>query len=419
MAEGRKRGPGDEKGSWREAVKKDAKEGKCIGDRLFTGQWPMWTGAVILSLLSIVLFAIQSPWGSSGGLLNLGQNLFHWGGRGIPFDTSEPFGVTCFTENPYAMLTVAMFFGAMGGSMMSRQFGIRVPPAGELVKGLLGGLVMGFGVMMALGCTISAFYSAVPALSAGGLVFLPGMMLGAFIGARYLVWEMEHHPGMFTGKASMYLAAPGEGPSKQPVAGFLLILAVAIAAVVYYWGGDGALMGFMLVGLLIGFVLQRSRFCIVKAMREPFITGDSRPARGVMLGILVALVGFTALKASGFRDEELFVVGSFWLPALLGGIIFGIGMTLAGGCTVGSTWRAGEGQVKLMLSLVGIVLSMPLIGEYLRPWIFDRIPEGTRQVAFLPDTMGYVGAICAVLLMLLLWNAFVRWNERTGKLSAI
>ena len=96
-----------------------------------------------------------------------------------------------------------------------------------------------------------------------------------------------------------------------------------------------------------------------------------------------------------------------------------IGMTLAGGCTVGSTWRAGEGQVKLMLSLAGIVVAMPLTGEYLRPWLFDRIPEALRQEAFLPDTSGYFGAICAVLLMLLLWNAFVRWNERTGKLSAI
>jgi hypothetical protein len=100
-------------------------------------------------------------------------------------------------------------------------------------------------------------------------------------------------------------------------------------------------------------------------------------------------------------------------------VIFGFGMTIAGGCTVGSTWRAGEGHVKLMLSLLGIVLGLPLTAEYVRPAFFASLPGWTRQQLFLPDVSGYGGALCIILLVLLLWYRFVIWNGRTGRLSAL
>ncbi len=100
-------------------------------------------------------------------------------------------------------------------------------------------------------------------------------------------------------------------------------------------------------------------------------------------------------------------------------IIFGIGMTIAGGCTVGATWRAGEGHVKLWLALVGIVLSMPLTAEYIMPGFIDMLPGSMNQQVFLPDTYGYVGAICIMLMVLLLWYVFAKWNDRTGKFAAL
>jgi uncharacterized membrane protein YedE/YeeE len=175
----------------------------------------------------------------------------------------------------------------------------------------------------------------------------------------------------------------------------------------------------VLIGLLIGILLQRSRWCIVRALREPFMTGDAEPAVAIIAGLIVGISGFTVIKIMGIGGEMTMVASNFWMPAVIGGIIFGFGMTIAGGCTVGSSWRAGEGHVKLWLALIGIIIAGPLTAEYIKPTFLNMLPAWTKQQTFLPDYFTYLGAIIIMLLLLLLWYIFVKWNERTGKFSAM
>jgi uncharacterized membrane protein YedE/YeeE len=121
----------------------------------------------------------------------------------------------------------------------------------------------------------------------------------------------------------------------------------------------------------------------------------------------------------GIGSELTMVAANFWMPAIIGGIIFGFGMTIAGGCTIGSSWRAGEGHVKLWFSLIGIIVSAPLTLEYIRPAFLDMLPAWMKQQIFLPDYFTYLGSIIIMLLILLLWYIFVKWNERTGRFSAM
>jgi uncharacterized membrane protein YedE/YeeE len=132
----------------------------------------------------------------------------------------------------------------------------------------------------------------------------------------------------------------------------------------------------------------------------------------------VALVAFVVIKYLGLGSETSMVASAFWVPALIGGIIFGFGMTIAGGCTVGSTWRAGEGHVKLMLSLVGIVLAMPLTAEYIMPGFVNGLPDSMKERIFLPHEIGYTASVLLLLLVIFTWYMIVKWNERTGKLAA-
>jgi len=113
------------------------------------------------------------------------------------------------------------------------------------------------------------------------------------------------------------------------------------------------------------------------------------------------------------------VASNFWMPAIIGGVIFGFGMTIAGGCTVGASWRAGEGHVKLWLALIGIIITAPLTAEYIKPAFLNLLPAELKQAIFLPDHFTYLGAIIIMLLILLLWYVFVKWNEKTGRLSAM
>ena len=402
-----------------EAVKPPEEKGgsnKLYG-ALFGKSWEMWIGCIILSILSVCLFLIMSPWGSSGGILSWGQNMFDI--VGMDLSNSAPNGVTSLLDNRYGMLSVTMLIGAMGAALMAKEFAIRVPPKGEMGKGLLGGILMGIGAIIGMGCTIGQFYSGWAAMSGGALVFVLGLFIGVFIAVKYLLWEMENHPGLSSGKSCTYLAAKTKGSSLQPLAGILVLAIGAALALLYDGATEQVLIGFVLIGLLIGFVLQRSRFCVVRTLRETFLTGDSEPTLALSAGIIVGLIGFAIIKFRGIGDPMSMVAGNFWVPAIVGGVIFGLGMTIAGGCTVGSTWRAGEGHVKLWLTLVGLVISLPLAAEYIKPAFLDMLPASMQQQVFLPETFGYGGSVCFILLILVLWNLFVRWNEKTGRLTAL
>ena len=374
----------------------------------------MWIGSIILAMLSITLFIISSPWGSSGGLLNWGQNFFNW--IGLSLENSAPNGVTFLLDYKYAVLSIVMLIGALGSALLGKEFAIRIAPGGELVKGLGGGILMGIGCIIGMGCTIGNFFSGWAALSAGALIFVIGLVIGVFFAVRYLLWEMEKHPKMSSGKSSTFLQAKTKSMSLQPLAGLIVIL---IGLALAFTFNDAILFGFALIGLFIGMILQRSRWCIVRALREPFMTGDAEPALAIIAGLVIGLLGFTVIKITGLGSETTMVGSNFWMPAIVGGIIFGFGMTIAGGCTVGSTWRAGEGHVKLWLSLIGIVIAAPLTAEYLQPAFLNMLPAGLKQAVFLPDYFSYLGAIIIMLLILLLWYVFVKWNERTGRFSAM
>ena len=383
-------------------------------DTFFAHSWQLWVGSIVLALISICLFLISSPWGSSGGILNWGQNLFS--SIGLSLKNSAPSGVTPILENKYAILSLVALIGAFGAALLGKEFAIRVAPAGELFKGLSGGLLMGVGCVIGMGCTIGNFFSGWAALSGGAIIFVIGLVVGVFFAVKYLLWEMEKHPKMSTGKSCTFLQATTKRASLQPLAGIIIVL-IGIAFAFTFT--DNILFGFAFLGLFIGIVLQRSRWCIVRALREPFMTGDAEPAVAIIAGLLVGLLGFTVIKIMGIGGEMTMVASNFWMPAIIGGIIFGFGMTIAGGCTIGSTWRAGEGHVKLWLALIGIGIAGPLTAEYIQPRLLNMLPAGLKQTLFLPNTYTYMGAIVIMLLILLVWYVFVKWNERTGKFSAM
>jgi uncharacterized membrane protein YedE/YeeE len=394
---------GEEKGIFRE-----------LFDTFFSHSWQMWIGSIVLAVLSIFLFMISSPWGSSGGLLNLGQNFLS--GLGLSLEGSAPNGVTFFLEYKYALLSIAVIIGALGSALLGKEFAIRIAPGGELAKGLFGGILMGLGCIIGMGCTIGNFFSGWAALSAGAIIFVLGLIIGVFFAVRYLLWEMEKHPKMSSGKSSTFLQAKTKNMSLQPLAGLIIVI---IGIIIAFTFSDIILFGFALIGIFIGIVLQRSRWCIVRALREPFMTGDAEPAVAIIAGLIIGIFGFTVIKIMGIGSETAMVASNFWMPAIIGGVIFGFGMTIAGGCTIGSSWRAGEGHVKLWLALIGIIVVAPLTAEYIQPAFLNMLPAWTKQQIFLPNYFTYFGAVVIMLLILLVWFIFVKWNERTGKLSAM
>ncbi len=389
--------------------------------RMFFGKhWPVWVGGIVLGLLNILLFAIKSPWGASGGITNLGDNLFS------VFGMFSDKVVTPVSQNNYGMLVVLIVLGSFAGALFSKEFALRVPPKGEMIKGLLGGALMAVGATVGIGCSIGSFFSGVPALSGGALIFTFAMFVGVILSLKYLIWEMERFPKWSTGKSYTFLAAAPEKGRWQVIAGVIVLIVVIVLA--YSYSDTNPVMSwFIIIASLMGLISQRSRFCIVKSFRDPFMSGESHGTVGVIAGLLVSLVGFTVIKYFTIGDisevsqrarELTWVFPNFWGKALIGGFIFGLGMTIAGGCAVGTLWRVGEGQIKLWFSLIGMVVFSPLSNSYVVPFVDSVLPQGAKFRAYLPDYIGYDGAFFLVLLILIGWYAFVKWNERTGRFSA-
>lgn len=389
--------------------------------RMFFGKhWPVWVGGILLGLLNILLFAIKSPWGASGGLTNLGDNLFSLFGM-----FSEKV-VTPVSQNNYGMLVVLIVLGSFAGALFSKEFALRVPPRGEMIKGLLGGAMMAVGATVGIGCSIGSFFSGVPALSGGALIFTFAMFAGVIISLKYLIWEMERFPKWSTGKSYTFLAAAPEKGRWQIIAGVIVLIGVIVLAYSYV-DSSPVMSWFIIIASLMGLISQRSRFCIVKSFRDPFMSGESHGTVGVIAGLLVSLVGFTVIKYFTIGDisevsqrarELTWVFPNFWGKALIGGFIFGLGMTIAGGCAVGTLWRVGEGQIKLWFSLLGLIVFSPLSNSYIVPFVDGVLPQGAKFRAYLPDYIGYDGAFLLVVLILVIWYVFVKWNERTGRFSA-
>lgn len=105
----------------------------------------------------------------------------------------------------------------------------------------------------------------------------------------------------------------------------------------------------LICGALLGFVMQRGRFCLTGGFRDMYIAKNNRMFYALLIAISVQSVGVFALIQAGLLTYE---AGAFpWLGTVIGGYIFGLGIVLAGGCATGTWYRAGEGLIGSWIAL--------------------------------------------------------------------
>jgi uncharacterized membrane protein YedE/YeeE len=379
-------------------------------EHLFARPWPVWGAALLVAVTNVFLFVFDRPFTASDGVRNWGD----WALTGLGV-LSRPDLLPPWHYSG-SMLNLGMIAGALVAALLSREFAVRVPPAGELVKGAVGGTLLGVGAVLSFGCNIGGFFSAVSALSLSGFAMMAGLLVGAWLGLRYLLWEMDRHPAWSAGRARVVGAARPDLPRRQPTIGLVLLAALVAVPFLYALAGHGPRGLYVMFGAAFGFVFQRSRFCLVRAFREPFMTGDGEHTRAAALAIVVSMLGFTLLKFADFKDRTDWVFPAAGVGALLGGLVFGAGMVLTGGCGAGSIWRAGEGQVKLWVAVamfaLGASVTRLVLGQ-------TGILQQLGAAVFLPTALGWAGAVLLVIAVMAAWAAAATWNESSGRFSAL
>jgi len=113
------------------------------------------------------------------------------------------------------------------------------------------------------------------------------------------------------------------------------------------------------IGAVFGFVANRTNFCTMGAVSDVVNMGDWGRMRMWALAIAIAILGTTALQALGLFDaSKSFYTGNrlIWLSNLVGGLAFGIGMTLASGCGSKTLIRIGGGNLKSIVVFVFLAI---------------------------------------------------------------
>lgn len=126
-------------------------------------------------------------------------------------------------------------------------------------------------------------------------------------------------------------------------------------------------MGGFIIGLLFGAAAQRTNFCTMGAISDVILMGDGRRFRAWLLAIAIAIIGTQALDyAAAFDINKSIYLGNRlgWLGAVVGGGMFGFGMTLTGGCASKTLIRLGAGNLKslVVMLVLGVVAYMTLRG---------------------------------------------------------
>jgi uncharacterized membrane protein YedE/YeeE len=111
------------------------------------------------------------------------------------------------------------------------------------------------------------------------------------------------------------------------------------------------------LAVVFGAVAQRVNFCTMGAISDAANFGDWRRMRMWVLAIAVAIAGAAALQATGQIDlgKSLYTGSRIaWLSMIVGGFLFGFGMTLASGCGSKTLIRIGGGNLKSLMTLKGV-----------------------------------------------------------------
>jgi len=410
----------NQKTVWTEGFKQDYKA-------VFVDSWSAYHGAILLVIIMAVLMGSGLFWGVFGGIKLWGDYLNNAIGLGAALGIKEQL------ESPLmhriSLMDITLVMGAFCAALLSRQFRINRPPPLEYIWAATGGIFMGIGATLAGGCTTGGFFVPLLFSSASGWAMWFGLLLGAVVGLKLLLWTLEN----VTWGMSPVAVFPARFKKWYPWFGALVAVMLLLWAA-NWWHSDEAkkvTRALLIVsGFAIGFVLHRSRFCLSRVFREPFMTAEGEMTKALMLAVALGAPVAAVLISYGTVDPYLAIPARFWLGSALGGLIFGIGMVFAGGCASGSLWRIGEGHLKLVVAVIFFAWSGSTSNAVLGDFgllavdvdidFLDGVAEITRLgfQAFMPDLFGsWVYTLLLTYTLLAVWYIFIRYNESTSKFT--
>ena len=280
---------------------------------------------------------------------------------------------------------VGMILGAMLIAMLTKEFKPR-GGSSPMTRFVIAIVVM-IGALMFLGCPLRMM------LRVGGgdlnaLIGLVGFIAGIFVGTLWM-------RGGFSLKRA-YAQSLTEGLVLPIIAAAIMLLSVLLPSLfAASESGPGSMHAPILIALVVGLVVgglcQRSRFCTVAASRDAMMFKDFSMLWGFAAVIVSTIVGNLILGKFhlSFADQPVAHTDGLW--NFLGMALVGWGSVLLGGCPLRQVILAGEGNSDAGVTVTGFVVGAAICHNF-----------GLASSAKGPTANGMIAVIAGFVILLLI-----------------
>ncbi len=131
-----------------------------------------------------------------------------------------------------------------------------------------------------------------------------------------------------------------------------------------YFGEDAGLFVALVIGIFFGVILERAGFGSATKLASQFYGRDLTVFKVMFTAIITALLGIFWLSWLGILDySRLYILPTYLVPQLVGGLLFGVGFVMGGYCPGTCCVAMATGRKDGWIHLLGMVAGIILFGE--------------------------------------------------------
>jgi uncharacterized membrane protein YedE/YeeE len=381
--------------------------------KIFKEYWNPYIAISLAGLISALYYGITGTvWAVTGEFTRLGGHILQW--FGVDVSGWAYFQLIGMQGTPISRtdgwIVIGMLIGALIMILLSNSFKIRVPrQKRRLVQGFIGGIIAGFGARLALGCNLAAFFTGVPQFSFHAWIFMVMTAIGTYFGVKVVntKWWLGK-PNLTKGSIKPVNKANSQKANIQPILGLLLAI-VYFGIIIYFFAVGKNLLGVAAIaGALFGILIERGQICFTSAFRDLWVSGRALMSKAIAIGMMISVV----ITFIYIQNGSVQLIKMAAPSTVIGGLLFGFGIVLAGGCETGMMYRAMEGQILFWIVGAGNIVGATILAygwDHLG--IFNALTKNWSKVNLI-DQWGPTGALLGTLAMLAVWFFLSNWWEK-------
>ncbi|ABV85773.1 selenium metabolism membrane protein YedE/FdhT [Shewanella pealeana] len=367
-------------------------------NQFFIKFWSPFAAVIAAGILSTYFFGLTgSLWAVTGEFTRWGGHVLQW--FGAEPESWQYFKIIGLNGTPLdrvgGVMIIGMFGGCMAAVLWANNLKLRMPSSKKrIAQALIGGMIAGFGARLAMGCNLAAFFTGIPQFTLHAWIFAFAAAAGTYIGAKITLMPFFRSSATLKAGGLKKIVKPNPNQVQNRFRLGWLVFAAMIGLSLYIMQSSTKLGIAMLMGMMFGLLIERAQICFTSAFRDMWITGRTHMAKAIILGMAVSVIGIYSYVQLGMTPKTLWAGPN----AVIGGLLFGIGIVIAGGCETGWMYRALEGQVHFWWVGLGNIIGATILAYY---WDVVAEPLATSWDKInLLDVFGPLGGLGVTYLLL-------------------